>query len=831
MTGKIGTDAEWDSVLDGSMTSVGDMGDLSSHVTATSRIILASAAPMVALWGPDGAPVYNAAYVRLIGEPELAANPALGDLHRRVLAAGQAGESASWRDEPITLDRRGIPETVWLDLDFGPIRAGGGQIVGVLAVVRDASERVEAERKRASDAQKLHAAQVRHRCLGELGDTLRGCDTPWQISGAVSQILGRTLRCARTGYAVLSGEYAIVENDWTDGAVSSLSGQHKYSALGPRYVGEICSGKILAVRDVRTDEALTECAQAWIGIGVGALLNVPLLDNGAPVSLLYAHEAQPRDWTPDEISLVKEVADRAWEAMGRARAVAALRRMNETLESQVRERTLQRDRIWTLSTDIMMITNLETEIMSVNPAATRLLGWSEEEMLGVSLYEFVHPDDLVPTRDARRLIDQGRSIEKFENRYRTRDGGYLWLSWKSVPDGALIHSVARDVTGEREHAEALRTAEAALRQAQKMEAVGQLTGGIAHDFNNLLQGVLGALSLSEKRIQEGRFDQLGKYNAQARSAAERASALTHRLLAFSRRQPLDPKIVEINALVLAMEPLLRRTIGESIQLDLELAPDLGGTLCDSNQLDSAILNLAINARDAMPNGGRLTIRTETLAEEGKIRLSVTDTGTGMPREVAERAFDPFYTTKPIGQGTGLGLSMVYGFMKQSEGGATIESTPNVGTTVSLIFPLRAERAEGEAADTKAPEAAGATLRGEGAVLVVEDEIAVRCLIVEVLEELGYEIIEAADGPSGLAILQSERRIDLLVTDIGLPGLNGRQISEAARLLRPQLKVLFMTGYADIAVMSDGFLAEGMEMITKPFEIDALIHRVRQLVAS
>ncbi len=840
LDGRAGGLAERIASLDEAATFLGDMRDWPLHAKSIVALVLDAAAPMVAIWGSDGVAVYNDAYARLIGAPGLAlvsANafdgvPELRDWHRRLLALGLAGESACWRDERLALDRQGYPETLWLDVDLGPIRAGEGPPVGVLAVVREAAEPGRTEKDR--DAQlleKLHTAQARQRCLVELGDTLRGCETPWQISGAVSQILGRALRCARTGYAVISGEHAIVENDWTNGTLASLSGQHKFSALGPRYVNEIRSGKILTVPDVQTHEALAESAHCWPDIGVRALLNVPLLDNGAPVSLLYAHEAQPREWSSDEVSLVKEVADRAWEAMGRARAVAALRRMNETLETQVRERTLQRDRIWSLSTDIMMITNIETEILSVNPAATRLLGWSEDEMLGASFYDFVHPEDLASTQDARRQLEQGLSVEKFENRYRASDGRFLWLSWKSAPDGEFIHSVARDVTAEREHAEALRAAEDALRQAQKMEAVGQLTGGIAHDFNNLLQGILGALSLSEKRIEQGQFEQLAKYNAQARSAAERASALTHRLLAFSRRQPLDPKPVEINALVLAMEPLLRRTVGESILIDFELTRDSTKILCDANQLDSAILNLAINARDAMPNGGRLTIRTEALAETLEVRLSVTDTGTGMPRDVAERAFDPFYTTKPIGQGTGLGLSMVYGFMKQSGGGATIQSSLNVGTTVSLIFPSHAEQELGESAPANPTEASAAPMRGEGTVLVVEDEFAVRCLIVEVLEELGFEIIEAEDGPSGLEILQSPRRIDLLVTDIGLPGLNGRQISEAARLLRPQLKILFMTGYSDIAVMSEGFLTAGMEMIPKPFKIDALVQRVHQLAGA
>jgi PAS domain S-box-containing protein len=586
---------------------------------------------------------------------------------------------------------------------------------------------------------------------------------------------------------------------------------------------------------------IADSVDCWPRIGVRALLNIPLQDKGATVGLLYAHESQPRDWTDEHVSLVQEVADRTSEAMGRARAVAALRRMNDTLEAQVRERTLQRDRMWTLSSDIMMVTSQNSKIISVNPAWTRLLGWQQNEVTGVPLYEFVHPDDLAVTRRERQKLAHGRSIEKLENRYRTKDGDFVWLSWKAVPDGDIIHSVARDVTAEREQADALRAAEEALRHAQKMEAVGQLTGGIAHDFNNLLQGILGSLALAQRCIEQGRTDGLADYNAQARRSAERASALTHRLLAFSRRQPLDPRPVQANALIMAMEPLLRRTVGESITLEFELQPDLWHTLCDPNQLDSAILNLAINARDAMPHGGTLTIRSHNAAGSNtraddsaaaeEICIAVSDTGTGMPPDVIARAFDPFYTTKPIGQGTGLGLSMVYGFMQQSGGQAKIESTLKLGTTVSLYLRryTGSDAAESVAEPTAAQPAAD--MRGQGAVLVVEDEPVVRTIIVEVLADLGFQIIEADDGPSGLAILQSSRTIDLLVTDIGLPGLNGRQVAEAARLIRPTLKILFMTGYADSTVLSDGFLAPGMEMITKPFGIAALATRIRHLTSA
>jgi PAS domain S-box-containing protein len=392
-----------------------------------------------------------------------------------------------------------------------------------------------------------------------------------------------------------------------------------------------------------------------------------------------------------------------------------------------------------------------------------------------------------------------------------------------------------------ERTSALEEAHEALRQAQKMEAVGQLTGGIAHDFNNLLTGVIGSLDMMQRQIAKGETSKIERYATTAMTSANRAAALTHRLLAFSRRQPLDPKPVNSNRLVSGMEELLRRTIGESIALEIVTAGGLWQTLCDPHQLESAILNLAINARDAMPAGGVLTIETcnarldnayaakqRDIAPGQYVCICVTDTGSGMTKDTIEKAFEPFFTTKPTGQGTGLGLSMIYGFTRQSEGYARIYSEVGQGTTVKLYLPRYYGEAEG--ADEEHGELTDAHRAEAGeVVLVIEDETAVRELVVDVLEELGYRAVEAADGPTGLKLLQSGMRLDLLITDIGLPGLNGRQVVDAARLQRPDLKVLFMTGYAENATIANGFLEPGMEMLTKPFAIEALATRIRDMI--
>ncbi|HVF37664.1 MAG TPA: response regulator [Sphingomicrobium sp.] len=384
-------------------------------------------------------------------------------------------------------------------------------------------------------------------------------------------------------------------------------------------------------------------------------------------------------------------------------------------------------------------------------------------------------------------------------------------------------------------------AEEALRQAQKMEAVGQLTGGIAHDFNNLLTGVIGSLDMMQRQISKGETGKIDRYATTAMTAANRAAALTHRLLAFSRRQPLHPKPVDANRLVTGMEELLRRTIGESIALEIVTAGGLWQTLCDPHQLESAVLNLAINARDAMPDGGTLTIETcntrldsSYAADQRDVQpgqyicICVTDTGSGMSKETMEKAFEPFFTTKPIGQGTGLGLSMIYGFTRQSDGYARIYSELGSGSTIKLYLPRYYGEADGVEEQQGQLTDAHRAAAGE-VVLVIEDETTVRELVVDVLGEMGYRAIEAADGPSGLKLLQSGMHLDLLITDIGLPGLNGRQVVDAARPQRPDLKVLFMTGYAENATIANGFLEPGMEMITKPFAIETLATRIRDMI--
>jgi len=375
--------------------------------------------------------------------------------------------------------------------------------------------------------------------------------------------------------------------------------------------------------------------------------------------------------------------------------------------------------------------------------------------------------------------------------------------------------------------------EAALRQSQKMEAVGQLTGGIAHDFNNMLTGIVAALDLMRMRIETGKTESLGRLIDTAAASAQRAAGLTQRLLAFSRRQTLNPKPADVNAMVSSMEELFVRTLGEDIRLKVDLGDGLPNALVDVNQLESALLNLVINARDAMPEGGDLTVRTRfksrSMAEAGSadsVVLSVSDTGIGMDEALLARIFEPFFTTKPTGQGTGLGMSMIYGFIKQSNGNIDIRSAPGRGTTVRLELPVARNRSA-----VSADEKPKRVVEGHGqSILVVEDDPQVRTLVSELLSSVGYEVYVAEDADKALADVPSIPRLDLLVTDVGLPGINGRQLADIVRQTLPGLPVLFMTGYAANAPTREGFLGPGMSMIAKPFDLDDFSSSVAHMLA-
>ncbi|WP_100848537.1 ATP-binding protein [Pseudomonas baetica] len=522
---------------------------------------------------------------------------------------------------------------------------------------------------------------------------------------------------------------------------------------------------------------------------------------------------------------------------------------------------------WDLPTNRFTVDESFAKIFDLDPKLGRH-GLSLEQVV-----MSVHPEDRDGLTCAiNEAIARGGA---YSHQYRVRraDGKYNWIEANGrvecATDGTPLRFPGvlidvehrRNVEEERDRANAalralndtleqrvlartadLMQAEEKLRQSQKMEAVGQLTGGLAHDFNNLLAGISAALELMHKRIAQGRFKDVDKYMVTAQGATKRAAALTHRLLAFSRRQTLDPRPTDVNSLIVGMTELIQRTVGPSIRLNTVAAPGLWNALVDASQLENALLNLCINARDAMPDGGRITVETANRSIESEsaraldmpageyLCLCVTDTGTGMSDEVIAKAFDPFFTTKPLGQGTGLGLSMIYGFTKQSGGQVRVHSQVGQGTEMCIYLP----RYRGHALQQQDPMGSTTTplaKTGE-TILIVDDEPTVRMLLKDVLSELGYNLLEAADSIEGLEALRSSAHIDLLITDVGLPGgMNGRQMADAGKQIRPRLKTLFITGYAENAVIGSGQLGPGMQVLTKPFAVDTLITRVSNLMSA
>ncbi len=602
------------------------------------------------------------------------------------------------------------------------LRDSAGLAIGTLMVVRDVTQRLSSEARR--DA------------LVALGDRLRDLTEPGEIEIAAASAIGEALNASRVGYGSvdLDADALIVERDWTAPGVESLVGRVPLRAYGS-FIDGLKLGRLAVIRDARIDPAAAAASERLAEKAALAFVNVPLIERGKLVALLFVNAFGPRDWSAEEVRFIKDVADRVRITVERARGAAALR---------------------------------DSE---------------------------------------RRLREVNESLE------------------------ATIEARTR----------ALTDAEDALRQAQKMEAVGQLTGGLAHDFNNLLAGMSASLQVLQTRLKQQKYEGLERYITMGQESVRRAASLTQRLLAFARRQTLDPKPTDVNRLVASMEDLIRRTVGAEVEVEVVGAGGLWPTRIDASQLENSLLNLCINARDAMlPAGGRLTIETANrwLDQRGAaeheltpgqyISISVTDTGAGIAPDVIKRVFDPFFTTKPLGQGTGLGLSMVYGFVRQSGGQIRIYSEPGKGTTMCLYLPRHVGEAgvQEVAAPIEAPET------GDGqTVLIVEDEKTVRVLIAEVLEDAGYRTLSAHDGSAGLKILQSALGIDLLVTDVGLPGgMNGRQLADAARVARPDLKVLFITGYAENAAVGNGHLERGMEILTKPFDIASLARRVRSMTS-
>jgi PAS domain S-box-containing protein len=790
-------------------TPLGLSANWPQSLKSTVSLILGSPLPMIALWGPELVQLYNDGYARICGarHPKALGQrtrdcwPEVWAFNAPIYEAVQRGEVRSFARQELSLVRYGAPKIGWFDLTYSPLWDENEVITGVLVTVVESTGQVLAERRL--------AAEVKRQRL------------QFQRAPGFVCILGgpeHVFEFANDSYERLVGRTDLIGRSVRE-ALPDIREQGFFELLD----GVYATGK----RHVAVDVAVSIAPGSGITPRTQYIdfTYEPIADDAGQVIGIFA---QGHDVTDAHL---------AWEALRRSEA--NLRDLNAELERQVTARSRELERTWLVSPDLQGVANIEGFFENVNPAWTAMLGWSREEVLKTRLFEFIHPDDRERSLAAFDALRDGQPLLRFENRYLCKNGETRWLSWYVIPHGLKYYCSGRDITEDKTRAAELLKVAEHLRQSQKMEAVGQLTGGIAHDFNNMLAGVIGGLDIIKRRMAAGRYEDVGRFVALARESGERAASLTRRLLAFSRQQSLVFETLDVNALAQGMEEMLRRTLSADISLVLNLRDDVWLVKADASQLENALLNLAINARDAMPGGGTLTITTQAIPSDALdrpkvleltpgefVQIAVSDTGSGMTEAVLDHAFDPFFTTKPIGQGTGLGLSMIYGFVKQSHGHVAIESKIGSGTTVSVWLPRAVgvvEAAEPEVALERLLPATRMT------VMVVEDEPVVRLLVTVLLEELGYDFMEATNSDDALPILRSTQRIDLLVTDVGLPGMNGRQLAEMARATRPGLKVLFVTGYAETAAVRGEFLADGMDMLEKPFAIDALGEKIRKML--
>jgi len=734
---------------------------------------------------------------------------------------------------------------VIVSITVSPIRDGDGRIVGASKIARDVTQETHAERRRTA--------------LIRLGDDIRDLDDADDIAFAGARILGETLEVSRAGYGVIDTrkEIITIRRDWNATGIDSLAGVLRFRDYGS-YIEDLKRGETVAVTDAETDARTRSTAGALKAIDARAFVNMPVTERGRFVALLYLTHAKPRDWSEGELAFIREVADRTRIAADRARIRGELRRreaelreLNEQLETRVADALAEKRILADIleSTDaFVQVADMELNWLAINRAAATEF----ETIFGVRpkvgdnmLALLAHlPEEQAMVRHVWSRALAGEAFTQVESfGAPDRERRYYEMKFNPLRDaaGRLIgaYQFVFDITQRIQDQKRLQEAEDQLRQAQKMEAVGQLTGGVAHDFNNMLNVVSGSLQLLDRRTapEDARAKHL---IAAALEASKRAANLTQRLLAFSRQQPLKPEVIDPNKLVAGMSDLFRHSLGAEIKLETVLSGGLWRIHADQNQLESVLLNLAVNSRDAMPDGGRLTIETQNaylderyvanepgVAPGQYVMLAVSDTGAGMPPEVIAKAFDPFFTTKAVGKGTGLGLSQVYGFVKQSGGHIKIYSEPGQGTSVKIYLP----RHVGDGTIRTAPPDAGPLPAAERRelILVVDDEDLVREMSVAALSDLGYRVLEADSAQAALAAVVQQPDIDLMFTDIVMPEINGRKLADIVHERRPGLPVIFTTGYTRNAIVHNGVLDAGVELIGKPFTLEDLARRVREVL--
>jgi PAS domain S-box-containing protein len=754
---------------------------------------------MAMLTGPEHViELTNASFTQLVGDRTILGKPVqegLPELRGQGFVAilnqvYASGMPVSGSAQSIVLNRLpGAPaEQRYVDFVYQPVRNEAGAVIGIFIQGTDVTDRLKAERAVHESEQKFRTfAQAMPNQVwssGPDGQLDWFNDRVYEYSGAAHGILDGQA----WGNIIHHDDLQATVGQWVDAVASGTTYECEFRVRRADGVYRWHIARALPIRD-------NACRIVrWIGT------NTDIEDQKS--------------------------------------AARALERLNKTLEQQVAESVADRDRMWRLSTDMMLVADFQSNIVAVNPAWQQILGWDEKTLIGHSFLEFVHPDDRVATLAELGELSEGVRTFKFVNRHQRQDGAYVTLSWTAVPDDRFIHAVGRDITADREAADALRRTELALQQAQKMETIGKLTGGVAHDFNNLLQVISGNLQLLASDVAGN--ERAERRLANALAGVSRGAKLASQLLAFGRRQVLEPKTIRIGRLITGMEDMLRRSLGEAIEIETVVSAGLWNTFVDPTQVENAVLNLAINARDAMGNAGKLTLEVGNAFLDDRyaldhaevsagqyVMLAVTDTGCGMTPDVLAQAYEPFFSTKPEGKGSGLGLSMVYGFVKQSGGHVKIYSEPGHGTTVKLYLPRSHDKEDLGAVMESTP-----VLGGAETILVAEDDEQVRVTVVETLSELGYRVLKANDAGSALAIIESGVPIDLLFTDVVMPGpLCSPELARRARQLIPGIAVLFTSGYTENAIVHGGRLDAGVELLGKPYTREALARKIRHVLAN
>ncbi|MRJ23249.1 PAS domain S-box protein [Pseudomonas haemolytica] len=825
--------------LDWAQSPLGEASDWPQSLRTAVDIVVHSPMPMVLLWGPQLTQLYNDGFARLVGnkhpvalgQPAHHTWPELESFAAPIYDAVLSGQVRTFSEQRFVVQRQGRDTEIWLDLTYSPVRDESALVAGILVTAIETNERrsktLELQQRSEESLKAQHNTEQRLQLALAATDAVGTWD--WDI--------GEDRFIADAHFAYLHG---VDPNDAGLLPISAyLQGVH------PEDRGMVA-------------RSIKHC----ITFGTEYAEEYRLLQADGQVRWVFARGR-----------CYKDPQGRPARFLGAALDLTERKHTEQALRQSQTELQL----IINAMPVLIGYVDHQQRFRLNNSAYLDWYGKTPQELYGKTIREVLGDEiyagradkisaalngkacsfmTVTPHRDGRPRHALMKYLPRFSNDGSV-NGFYIFVideTERKLTEEALRHlnenleeRVAQRTQALAEANQRLQNemfererAEDALRHAQKMEAVGQLTGGIAHDFNNMLTGIIGSLDLMQRYIAAGRSDEIGRFADAAVSSAHRAAALTHRLLAFSRRQSLDRRPTDPNQLVASLEDLFRRTKGAHITLKVQLGKDIWPVNTDASQLENALLNLVINARDAMPDGGELLIETANSYLDGTdittlepvkagdyVMLGVSDNGSGMAPKILAKAFDPFFTTKPIGQGTGLGLSMIYGFAQQSGGHVTIQSEPGQGTSVRLYLP----RLHGTALESNLPASlteAPLALAGE-AVVVVEDDPAVRMLVVNVLDELGYTAHQAADARAALPLLESDLRVDLLVTDVGLPGMNGRQLAEIARQHRPGLRVLFMTGYAEKAAERQGFLEDGMDMVAKPFSIDLLATKIRSMI--